>query len=174
MERQMAQPTQGRTRSRIVSLLLILPAAMIIVASLWPLTDLYLYMVAMLGGGIVLLSLFWFRSILHLLLATTTIGVLLSVAISQWPIQVAFRWNQTALERTSQAIRRGESLKTPCWIGTFRIEKVGMQQGVVCLWTNASPAGETGLIHTETAAETIFNTRSHLRLSPTWQFISID
>lgn len=82
-----------------------------------------------------------------MLTATACFAFLLTTALTQWPLSLAFRLSHPALERLAGRVAAGE--KPPAqWAGVFFVRQTEINRsGVVCLWLDLDPAGYTGFVH---------------------------
>lgn len=130
---------------------------------------------AFMGFGTALLSRSSLRHrIFYALAPIVLISLLFLTSFTQWPMRAAFGLNRSSLDALSQRIRAGEQISTPVQVGTFRIAKAELSpHGIVCLWTDPRPGGNTGFI--QTAPDQVpFNLWSMTSLDNQWQFITED
>ena len=107
--------------------------------------------------------------------------VVLSIAVFNWPLRIGYAFSRPAFNQVAAQVMAGEMPETPRRVGWFRIEGVALpedlfyyaEDGIVCLWTNVHPYGNTGFV--QTSPDNLpFNLWSHFKLDNTWQFISED
>ena len=110
----------------------------------------------------------------HLNLGILTVGVLVSIAATNWPLRIAYASSVSSFERAALQIRNGQEISTPCMVGAFRIAKAEIYfNDVICFWTDCDPSGQTGFVQCG-PNDPPFNLWSHIRLNDSWQFISED
>ena len=114
------------------------------------------------------------RSLRGYLAATAVIAVVLSVAVSNWPLHAAYRLSRPSFEQVAAEVRQGKGFDEPRQVGLFRVARAELNhRGVVCLWTDLEPSGYTGFVQCG-PEKPPFNIWSHQALDATWQFISED
>ena len=140
-------------------------------ASIWPLESFMLGFVCVIAA----LSVVPFaQSRSHFYFGILTIGVLVSIAATNWPLRIAYAVSSSSLDRAAQQIRNGQTITTPCMVGVFRIANAELHyNNTICLWTDCDPSGKTGFVQCG-PDNPPFNLWSHTRLSNSWQFISED
>jgi hypothetical protein len=159
----------------LIGIKLAVPALAAIVACAWPLERGTLILACVPLGMMV----FWplivlSRSIRWWLVGTTAIAVILSVTVTQWPLQVGYRLSRPAFDRVAAEVRDGQLPQTPCRLGVYQIRRAEVYyNGVVCLWTDLAPSGKTGFVQCG-PQDPPFNLWSHVVLDDSWQFISED
>jgi hypothetical protein len=115
------------------------------------------------------------RRVLPALVAPTlSLAVIISVAITHWPLRVAYAWSRDSFDAVAQRVRSGEHVTTPLRAGLFTIRRAELSHhGIVCLWTHPHPSGSTGFVQCR-GDNVPFNLWSMVRLDNRWQFISED
>jgi len=73
--------------------------------------------------------------------------VIISVAVTHWPLRVAYTWSRESFDAVAQRVRSGEHITTPLRAGLFTIQRVELSHmSIVCLWTQPNPSGNTGFV----------------------------
>jgi len=101
-------------------------------------------------------------------------AILVSVAVTQWPLRITYSLSRSAFNAVAQSIRDGKSVTLPQRIGLFTIREAEISRtGVVCLWTRPAAGGNTGFV--QCSRDYVpFNLWSMVKLDNKWQFISED
>jgi hypothetical protein len=103
-----------------------------------------------------------------------SLAVILSVAVTDWPLRVAYAWSRNSFDAVARRVRNGEVVATPWRAGLFTIRRAELSHhGIVCLWTKADPGGSTGFVECR-RDHVPFNLWSMVALDDRWQFISED
>lgn len=103
------------------------------------------------------------------------LGLILSAAITSWPLRLEFVLVRPALNALAVRVRHKDRIALPVRIGLLRIREVGVSRsGVVCLWTDSNPDGKTGFVQTTREGAGEFNLWSSVAVGSDWQFISED
>jgi hypothetical protein len=101
-------------------------------------------------------------------------AVVISVIVYQWPLHVAYRLSQPAIERVADNIRAGRPFRGPARVGVFLIEQAEVSpKGVTCLWLNNALHSRTGLVQCS-PVKPPFNLWSMTSLDERWQCITED
>lgn len=102
------------------------------------------------------------------------LGIILSVAVTHWPLRVTYACSRSALDAIAQRVKQGESIVTPLTAGLFTIERAKLSShGIVCLWTAAGSDGNTGFVQCG-PGHVPFNLWSMVVLDDRWQYIAED
>jgi hypothetical protein len=100
--------------------------------------------------------------------------IIVSVAMTCWPLQVTFALSRDAFDSLAQRVRAGEDIAKPVRVGLFSIRRAELSRhGIVCLWTYPHAGGSTGFVQCRRDFVP-FNIWSMIRLDDRWQFISED
>lgn len=135
-----------------------------------------------LAFAIILVGSVWFgwcrfinRPVYPVILSTSAILALLaSVALTQWPLRIAYSLSRPAFDTAAQLVREGKGLPLPQRIGFFTIQKAEVSHtDVVCLWTRPASSGNTGFVQCK-RDYVPFNLWSVVKLDDGWQFIAED
>ncbi|MEO0755466.1 MAG: hypothetical protein AAFY78_01185 [Cyanobacteria bacterium J06648_16] len=113
--------------------------------------------------------------------ATAALLIVVSIILFNWPLRIGYTFSRPAFNRVAEQVMAGDIPETPRRIGWFRIEGIELpeelfyyaEDGIVCLWTDVHPYGNTGFVQTS-PNNLPFNLWSHFRLDNTWQFIAED
>ena len=109
-----------------------------------------------------------------LLAFVLSLSVIVSVALTDWPLRITYAWSRASLDAVSERVRLGEQVITPLRVGLFNIQRAELsERGIVCLWTEPHPSGSTGFVQCS-SDDVPFNLWSHTSLDEHWQFISED
>lgn len=100
--------------------------------------------------------------------------VIASVAITEWPLRLNYMLARPSMNAIAARVQKGHKVKTPIQLGLFRIKKVELRNGIVCLWTTTDTGGDSGLVNTTPQGSHSFNLWSTLRLDNDWQYIEED
>ena len=150
------------------------PPLFAIVASLWPLESIALFLTCIVLGLATIATFPLLRPHRLLFAGITSIAILLSVMTSNWPLHAAYALSRPEFDRVAEEMRNGQSLEVPRLVGFFRIQKAELDRnGVVCLWTDVASSGSSGFVQ-HGASDLPFNLWSHTRLDDSWQFIAED
>ncbi len=97
-----------------------------------------------------------------------------SMELTSFPLRVGYRLSRSQINQAAARLLSGETLSTPCWVGSIRVKKAELSRnGIACLWTHPHPSGSSGFV--KTAPDFVpFNLWSHTRIDDEWQFISED
>src|SRR6185437_13837347 len=75
------------------------------------------------------------------------LAVIISVAVTHWPLRVTYALSRDAFDAVAQRVRTGEHLPTPLRAGLFTIRSAELSHdGIVCLWTHPNPGGSAGFV----------------------------
>ena len=109
-----------------------------------------------------------------LLVPLLCLAVIVSVATTQWPLRFMYSLHRREFDFLAQRVRAGEQIPTPRRVGVFTVRRAEVRRnGVVCLWTDLEPNGNTGFV--QCGREHVpFSLWSIVRLDDGWQFISED
>jgi hypothetical protein len=100
--------------------------------------------------------------------------ILVSVAVTHWPMRVGYALSRDAFDVIAEHVRAGEQITTPKRVGPFIIRRVAISEnGIVCLWTYPRPGGSAGFVQCR-RDYVPFNLWSHVALDDHWQFIGED
>jgi cytochrome c oxidase subunit IV len=100
--------------------------------------------------------------------------IICSVAMTHWPLRVAYALSRGSFDALARRVRAGEVVATPVHVGFFIIRRAELSRSdIVCLWTDPDPAGSTGFVQCR-PDYVPFNLWSQIRLDDHWQFISED
>ena len=115
------------------------------------------------------------RPVFPVVLSVTVIFIsLASVAVTQWPLRIAYSLSRSAFDAAAQSVRDGKELALPRRVGLFTIRKAEVSySGIVCLWTRPAAGGNTGFVQCG-RDHVPFNLWSMVKLDNGWQFISED
>lgn len=103
------------------------------------------------------------------------LAILLSVPITHWPLRLNFAFSQNSLDQLAQDLKSGKKVSFPVNVGLFTINQaLSYPNGIVCLWTNPNPAGNTSLVQCSKDTALQFNLGSITHLNDRWHFISED
>jgi hypothetical protein len=103
-----------------------------------------------------------------------SLTVIISVAATNWPLRTTYAFSRNAFDTIAERLRAGEPITSPIRAGLFSIEQAELSRdGVVCLWTELQPGGNTGFVQCR-RDHVPFNLWSIVRLDDRWQFISED
>lgn len=101
-------------------------------------------------------------------------AILVSVAVTQWPLRISYSLSRSAFNAAAQSVRNGKNLTLPQRIGLFTVREAEISHtGVVCLWTRPGAGGNTGFVQCR-RDDVPFNLWSMVKLDNEWQFISED
>ena len=97
-----------------------------------------------------------------------------SSELASFPLRLGYRLSKQPMDKAAARLRAGESISTPCWVGSIRVKKAELSwRGIPCLWTHPHPNGSDGFV--QTPPDYIpFNIWSHTKIDNEWQFISED
>lgn len=131
--------------------------------------------VIVLGSVFVLSRRHVLRSVLPAFVgASFSLGLIISVAASDWPLHAAYACSRGSFEAVAQRVRDGEIIATPLRAGLFKIRRAELsRRGIVCLWTHPDPGGNAGFVQCP-REDMPFNLWSIVRLDDHWQFIQED
>lgn len=102
------------------------------------------------------------------------LAVVVSIALTNWPLRVAHRLSESSLNAIADRIRDGGHLDAPERAGAFLIAKAEVSpEGMVRLWTRVADGGNTGFVRTS-ADHLPINLWSRISLGDHWQFIAED
>src|SRR5437870_4867916 len=102
------------------------------------------------------------------------LAAIISVAVTHWPLRVTYSLHRRAFDSLAQRVRAGEDVTSPRRVGVFTIRRAELYyNGIVCLWTDPQPAGNTGFVQCG-RDHVPFSLWSIVRLDDGWQFISED
>jgi len=167
-------PTSKQVGRYLISVAIAVPPMFAIVASLWPLESIALFLACIVLGLATIVTFPFVRSYRLLFAEITSIAILLSVMTFNWPLHAAYVLSRPSFDRVAAEVRAGHPLEIPRRVGLFSIQKAEVyHNGVVCLWTDDDPAGPTGFVQ-HGAHDLPFNLWSHTRLDDSWQFIAED
>ena len=145
-----------------------------VAASLRPLEPFLLGYVCVIVALAIVSLLSFTQSRPHFYFGVLTVGILISIAATNWPMRIAYVASSSSFERAASQILGGQKISTPCMVGAFRIAKAEVHyNGKVCFWTDCNPAGRTGFVQCG-PVDPPFNLWSHTKLNNSWQFISED
>ena len=151
-----------------------LPIPVMVVSSLWFVHPDLLKLLGTVLCVVIFVIVVFSRSVRMMLVGTTVIAVILSIATSNWPLMAAFNSSRHELERIAKEVRSGNAPSSTVTAGFFRIRKAEVAyNGVVCLWTNPNSSGNSGFVRFP-RDNPPFNLWSHFRLDDNWQFITED
>jgi hypothetical protein len=109
----------------------------------------------------------------HVVTYVASIGVLLAVAWTHFPLRVTFSLSEPALRQLALRVRAGEQVSLPTRAGLFSIRVAGQKDdGSIYLWTDPRPSGPEGFVFHYTGRS--YNLWSELRLKDDWYFITED
>ncbi len=145
-----------------------------LIVSLWPLEPVAIRLscavFALIFAPLILVC----RSRRNAVIGLAAIVFLVSVAVSNWPMRMAYGVSRPAFDQVASQIRNGDAPQTPCTIGLFRIQRAEVYyNNVVCLWTDDDSRGSTGFVQCG-PVDPPFNLWSHVPLDESWQFIAED
>lgn len=113
--------------------------------------------------------------------AIAALLIVFSVTVFNWPLRIGYAFSRPAFNEIAARVTAGETITTPRRVGWFHIEAITLpehlfyyaEDGIVCLWTEVHPHGNTGFV--QTSPDNLpFNLWSHFKLDNTWQFIAED
>jgi hypothetical protein len=108
--------------------------------------------------------------------ATSAFAVIVSVAVTQWPLRAAYALSTSALEDAARRLRAGEQLETPRLVGLVIVRRAELAEYVrplVCLWTDLAPNGKTGFVQW-TGDDEPLSLWSNRPLTDGWHFVTED
>ncbi len=106
--------------------------------------------------------------------ALGSLAIIFCVLVTHWPLRIAHLLSRSSFDRLALELRAGRQMAAPQWVGFFFIKKAEVDRnGIVCLWTNPHPGGNTGFVRCG-PKRVPFNLWSMVKLDDTWQFISED
>ena len=151
-----------------------LPVGAMIAASLLVVEPVLLWLL----GALFCLGLFFsfpfMRDLRKMFVGTAIIGIILSVALTNWPLRAAFWSSRPSFDQIADDVRSGKIPETPMQLGLFRIRKAEVyHNNVVCLWTDLNPSGKSGFVQCP-PENPPFNLWSQASLDSSWQFIRED
>ena len=114
-----------------------------------------------------------FTSLRTALLAITAVSVVLSVWTTNWPAHARFHLAKSSFNKIEVNIRRGHSVATPRWIGTYYVKEIQSRRSAICFWTNLHPYGRTGIVKSSRQRPPL-NIGVHLPLNEGWHLVSED
>ena len=145
-----------------------------VTASLWPLESIMLGLTCVMAALSIAPLLAFAQSRSHFYWGLLAIGLLVSIAATNWPLRIAYAASSSSFNRVAQQIRSGQTISTPCMIGLFRISNAELHYNdTICFWTDCDPSGKTGFVQCG-PDNPPFHLWSHTTLSDSWQFISED
>ena len=102
------------------------------------------------------------------------LALIVSVAVSNWPLRITVAAARDRFESLAQQLRAGEAVETPLRAGIFTIRGAELSEhGIVCLWTSPDPSGSKGFV--QCGRDFVpFNLWSHTPLDGGWQLIAED
>lgn len=102
------------------------------------------------------------------------LAVVISIALTNWPLRVAHRFSESSLNAIADRVQNGGHLDAPERAGAFVIAKAEISsEGIVRLWTRVADRGNTGFVRTS-ADHLPINLWSRISLGDHWQFIAED
>jgi hypothetical protein len=112
-----------------------------------------------------------------------SLGCIISVPATLWPVRLAFASSRPDFERVAARIDSGQHVKMPQNVGGYTIIGAELRNGRPCLWTSTDPRGFEGFVRNPVGGvnrklgrypNTVFNLWSYTRLDLDWAFISED
>lgn len=98
-----------------------------------------------------------------------------SIVETQWPLRLAFAISRPSLDQLAEQIREHGRIREQRRAGLFVVRTSQVTaDGVVCLWTEPDPWGNTGFVKCAPERAQRFNLWSTLQLSDDWQLVSED
>jgi hypothetical protein len=114
------------------------------------------------------------RTLSGCVLSLVTFAVIVSVAVTQWPLRVTYALSKSSFDALARRVQSGEQIKTPVNAGFFIVQRAELsRERIVCLWTEPNPGGNTGFVQCR-PDYVPFNLWSMVRLDNYWQFIAED
>jgi hypothetical protein len=107
-----------------------------------------------------------------------SLGLIFATVFTQWPLRAAYFVSRPWLDDAAERLRAGEDFGAPRWVGLFRVLRAedsdrGPEGKVVCLWTDLTPSGYSGLVQ-HGPDHLPFNLWSSVDLGERWQYIEED
>jgi hypothetical protein len=100
---------------------------------------------------------------------------MLTLLTTDWPARLAFLAFRSRLDALAARVESGQNPHLPQCVGPFVIREAHTSaDGIVCLWTEPCPGGNTGFVRCSPARARRFNLWSVISLSSDWQFIRED
>lgn len=109
-------------------------------------------------------------------LAWSAFAVIVSVAVTHWPLRITFALSRAALADAARRVEAGEESRVPRRIGLFTIREArawGGRGDPICLWTEPNTAGSTGFVRSA-RDDAPCSPWSSVRLDAEWWFITED
>ena len=151
-----------------------LPVAAMVAASLSFVEPILLWILGAVFCLCVFVAIPFVRNLRMIFVGTTVIAIVLSVAVTNWPLRAVFSMSRPTFDQIADDVRKGNVPKTPCRVGLYRIRKAEVyHNNVVCLWTDLNPNGKSGFVLCP-PENPPFNLWSHVPLDASWQFIAED
>ena len=145
-----------------------------IIASVLPADPFFLGFGCAFLAAIVFLLIAIARGRAQVIVGTTAVVLLGTIAFFNWPLHVAYIASRPSFDDFAKRLRDGEKIQTPARIGMFRVVKAELNgNDVVCFWTDDDSAGGTAFVNFG-SDNLPFNLWSHTRLDDSWQFIIED
>ena len=151
-----------------------LPVAAMVAASLSFVEPILLWILGAVFCLCVFVAIPFVRNLRMIFVGTTVIAIILSIALTNWPMRAAFAISRPTFDQIAHDVRMGNVPNTPFRAGLFRIRKAEVYyNNVVCLWTHQNPGGKSGFVQCP-PENPPFNLWSHIPLDASWQFITED
>ncbi len=106
--------------------------------------------------------------------AILALAVAASVIVTAWPLRLSYLLSRPTLERLAMTVQAGEPPDGPVRVGLFVIKRTEVsRQGLVCLWTELDPKGNTGFVRCG-ANGLPANLWSSIQLDEQWNLVAED
>ena len=116
-----------------------------------------------------------FTNLRTALLGITAGAICFSVLANHWPAKFRFSISRNDLNQFVDAYSNDSGIEMPIWCGSYRIKQIERRGDSICLWTDLTPRGYTGLVFTPDDQERrYFNIWNEIEISPNWSIISED
>jgi hypothetical protein len=106
------------------------------------------------------------------------LALIVSAAVTGWPMRLLFLASQNQLEAIANRIEAGQTVDVPVWAGAFRIARTEIRapglRGGICLWVFPNPGHPTGLVRSDKPGGPGTNVNRRIRLSEHWYYLSED
>ena len=156
------------------SIVMFVPVAPMVTASLYFIEPMLLWILGACACLCVFIVILFARNLRMIFAGTTVIAIVLSIALTSWPLCAVFSLSRPTFDQIANDVRQGNVPNTPCRVGLFRIRKAEVcYNDVVCLWTDLNPGGKSGFVQCP-PENPPFNLWSHIQLDASWQFIKED
>jgi len=116
-----------------------------------------------------------FTNLRTAIMGITAAAICFSVFTNHWPAKIRFNIAANDLNQLVDSHSNTAAIEMPIWCGSYKIKAIERRGDSICLWTDLTPSGYTGLVFTPDHQERrYFNIWKSIDIDSNWTIISED